>query len=656
MSFARWSLSFASKVLSAVVALGVVIAIGIGAYGLQTLKVGGPVYKDIVQGKDLIADVLPPPAYILEAYLELNLAIQAPASAASHRERFQELRRQYDERHAFWTDQNLPEGLSAALLKSAHEPADAFFSVADAKFFPALASGDAKAAADAMAELGRTYESHRRAIDQVVSLANERNAGVEQAAIAQDNQIFLWCFVACAAVLALVIGSAFAMDWRVMRPMEVLTAQMEALAGGDFDAAVPFADRHDEIGEMARALDIFRQSGLDRARLLEEVQFRRQEADKRKLEVEQMASNFLQKADHLKAVLERQAYIVQASAKTLSTSTAATERQSGEGLQASSEAANNVQTVAAAAEELSVSTKRISAQAADALAITTATAERAQLAREDMQALSRVTGQIGSILDAIGGIAAQTNLLSLNATIEAARAGEAGKGFAVVAGEVKNLAAQTSKATAEVARLVTEINRSTETAVTSISSIADQIASVTNLSGEISHAVSQQDVATSEIAEGAMRAATYTDGARQSCGKTADVVSAAKSEVRSVDDAARSLFTALRDFTEGVDEFLGSISADLKDRRQHIRHHVNHNVSVSLGGTTAGAQLIDISLQGAAIVGGPQPSLDQVVTIDFGNSKEGCRVVWVGDGKFGVRFNRLLEEFPVSLSQATQAA
>lgn len=656
MSVNRSSLSFASKALSAVVALGVVMAIGIGANGLQTLKVGGPVYKDIVQGKDLIADVLPPPAYILEAYLEVNLALQTPSASAKHRERFQELRRQYDERHVFWKDQNLPEGLSAALLKSANEPAQAFFNVAETKFFPAVSSGDVSATGAAVSELARNYEMHRRAIDQVVSLANERSAGVELSAAAQDNQIFLWCIVACAAVLALVIGCAFAMDRRVMRPMEVLTQKMEALAGGDFDAAVPFADRRDEIGEMARALDIFRQSGLDRVRLLEEVQIRRQEADKRKLEVEQMASNFLQKADHLKAVLERQAYIVQASAKTLSTSTAATERQSGEGLQASSEAANNVQTVAAAAEELSVSTKRISAQAADALAITTAAAEKAQLAREDMQALSRVTGQIGSILDAIGGIASQTNLLSLNATIEAARAGEAGKGFAVVAGEVKNLAAQTSKATAEVARLVTEINRSTDTAMTSISAIADQVASVTSLSGEISNAVSQQDVATSEIAEGAMRAATYTDGARQSCGKTADVVSAAKSEVRSVDDAARSLFTALRDFTAGVDQFLGSISADLKDRRQHIRHHVSHHVIVSGGGMTVGARLLDISLQGAAMAGGPSVSVDQVVTIDFGNSKEGCRVVWVGDGKFGVRFNRLLEEFPVSLSQASQAA
>ncbi len=407
---------------------------------------------------------------------------------------------------------------------------------------------------------------------------------------------------------------------------------------------------------MARTLEVFRQSGEDRLRLLDEVEKRREESEARHREVKDMAQAFLQKADHLRAVLEREAHVVSACAKGLGTSASLVEAQSRDGLAATSDAAENVKAVSGAADELSTSTQRIAAQATQAYSISTVATEKAANAKEDMAALSRVTGQIVHILESIGTIASQTNLLSLNATIEAARAGEAGKGFAVVAGEVKALAAQTAKATEEVSRLVTEINHSTETATASIAAIAEQVASVTSLSGEISQAVAQQELATGEIAESVTRAARSTDGARQTTEQITTGVRSALAEVERVTDAAGSLFAGLNEFSEGVNVFLGAISSDLKDRRRHVRHNVSYDVSIVAAGSTRPARLVNISLKGAAFVDGPRVKEGQHVTVDFGAKRHDGIVRWCEANRFSVEFQELLSEFPVSLARRDMVA
>lgn len=438
-------------------------------------------------------------------------------------------------------------------------------------------------------------------------------------------------------------------------PIADLVRQMQSITNGDTNVTVSGRDRGDDIGDMAKAVEIFRLGNIERARLADEVEASREEAEKRRQEVEELAGRFLVQADLMKASLERQAHIVRQSAGRLNMSSSAAEERTQSGLAASSDAAGNVQTVAAAAEELSASTKGVTAQTDDARKIATVAKEKAENARGDVAALSRVTGQIGSILDAIGNIASQTNLLSLNATIEAARAGEAGKGFAVVASEVKTLAEQTAKATDEVARLVTEISQSTTTAMTSIEAISAQVEDVSKLNAEIAVAVQQQEEATSEIAESANRAAGATDGARESAAHVSELVVETKRQVGTVDGAARSLFSALGEFTTGIDEFLGSISGDFKDRRADIRHHIGITVDVTANGLSRPSVMSDISLAGAAFNSGPSVQEGLAIQIAFPTMTLAARVVWTDGQRFGVKFDERQQEFPVRLDDEAAA-
>ncbi|MBU6475158.1 MAG: chemotaxis protein [Alphaproteobacteria bacterium] len=201
---------------------------------------------------------------------------------------------------------------------------------------------------------------------------------------------------------------------------------------------------------------------------------------------------------------------LQATAQSLSAAAEETSRQSASVAAASEEASSNVQTVAAAAEELTNTIQTVAEQVRKSAMISKQAVENAQTANKAVQGLSEVANKIGAVVDLITDIAEQTNLLALNATIEAARAGDAGKGFAVVASEVKSLASQTSKATEEIARQISEIQNETQHAVTSIKSITETISQIDEIAGSVRHSISEQTTATNEIAKNIQQAAAGT--------------------------------------------------------------------------------------------------------------------------------------------------
>jgi signal transduction histidine kinase/DNA-binding response OmpR family regulator len=234
------------------------IAFGIMAYFAVTeIKVNGPVYQRIIQGKDLIADILPPPEYILESYLTL-MQLDAevnPENRKALAEKFRLLRREYNEKHEYWRN-TLPSGpMKELLINRSHTPAVAFYEKVEREFLPAVFAGDTRRAKRVKSELDRLYEIHRRAIDELVTLANERNRADEAkaSAIVRKRELSLIA-VACFTMAAGILLAFFGIRRIVADHVFKLVVVAERLSSGDLSARSGLRGR-DELSEVGRAFD-----------------------------------------------------------------------------------------------------------------------------------------------------------------------------------------------------------------------------------------------------------------------------------------------------------------------------------------------------------------------------------------------------------------
>ena len=336
----------------------------------------------------------------------------------------------------------------------------------------------------------------------------------------------LFAALACWAIIVGVSG-----------PIRGMTDAMRRIAGGDTAIQVPALDRADEVGSMAKALAVFKDSLIEAERLRadQEAQKARNEAERKRM-MNELADQFEASVKEVVQAVSASAAQLQSNAETMSATAEETARQSTAVAAATEQASANVQTVAAASDQLGSSIGEISRQVTDSSRISKGAVVEAERTNQSVEGLATAAQRIGDVVSLIQNIASQTNLLALNATIEAARAGEAGKGFAVVASEVKQLANQTAKATEDISSQIAEIQSQTDGAVEAIRSISQTIAQVNEISATISAAVEEQSVATREIGSNVQQAAHSTREVSDNImgvSKAAEEAGAASSQVLS---------------------------------------------------------------------------------------------------------------------------
>ena len=365
-----------------------------------------------------------------------------------------------------------------------------------------------------------------------------------------------------AALMLLSIAIAWLITRSVVKPLSSLKERMASLSTGELDAPVSHADRSDEIGQMARTVQVFRDAMIETNRLREEqVAVEQRQSQQRKIDMNRLADQFESEVGEIITLVSIAADQLEASSTTLSKTADTVEAVSQRASSASGEASANVHSVAAASEELASSVSEISRQVGASARIAGEAVEQAQKTDARISQLSQAAARIGDVVDLIQTIAGQTNLLALNATIEAARAGAAGKGFAVVAAEVKTLAEQTAKATGEISQQIADIQSATEDSVTAIKEIGATIGRISEISSVIASAVEEQGAATQEISRNVQRAA---DGTSQVAASISDVqrgaseTGGASSQVLS---AAQSLSNESNRLKREVAKFMDSVRA-----------------------------------------------------------------------------------------------
>ena len=365
-------------------------------------------------------------------------------------------------------------------------------------------------------------------------------------------------------VLSILLGLAFGtvVSRSITKPLGSMLGVMKQLAEGRTAIDVPDTERRDEVGDIAKSVQVFRDNAVAMEKMKAEQESLKKKAEEdRKATLMQLAETFDKEVGSIVNTVSSAAESLRGAATDLSSTAEETTRQSATVAAAAEQASTNVQTVAAATEEMSSSIGEIGNRVNDSARIATIAVEEAKNTNAMIEKLAQSAQKVGDVVNLINEIASQTNLLALNATIEAARAGEAGKGFAVVASEVKVLANQTAKATEEISGQITSIQNETQAAVSAIQNIGQTINKISGIATAIASAVEEQSATTKEISRNIQEAST---GTTEVSSNIVSVKSAAESTGRSASlvlESSNVLSTESGTLKQKLTAFLTSLRA-----------------------------------------------------------------------------------------------
>ncbi|NLR69570.1 HAMP domain-containing protein [Novosphingobium sp. ERN07] len=504
----------------------IVVSIALAAVTIGYIRFGGPLHRQNLLQDELLADILPPPAFVVEPYLHTTWAIADPTHAEEAAKDLADERALFEQRKAYWATAPVPEELKAEVAATIGT-ADAFWSAMDRSFLPAMKAGDmATMQRVHAAELTPAYRKQHDAVTHLVASSGKYREGLMSFASTVVGSLLALFALLALTILAMVHGAARMIRNSVVQPLVETASVMEHMANGEYALTAPGSERQDEIGIMARAIAVFKESGMARQRAQENQQqvvaalsagldcMARQNLEYRIDEAfpegyEELRNNYNMAVDSLAAAMRT----VRVGAASVLSSISEISVAADDLAMRNEQQASSLANTAGAMNAVTGSVRDTASGAQDVQAAIATAQEQANaggdVVRQAVAAMAQIEAsaqQISQIITVIDGIAFQTNLLALNAGVEAARAGESGKGFAVVATEVRALAQRSAEAAQNIKTLIENSTAQVEEGVRLVGAtgerltgIVDQIATVDGLVAQIAEAAVHQAASLEQV-------------------------------------------------------------------------------------------------------------------------------------------------------------